>query len=120
MVGLRTCSTDKVSMAAVTGTAGSRRHATEIVMRLYFVGVLCCATLLSASAAGQQGDDFSLGGVRLQLGETEAVVRRQLEENHTITPGGLVMTKDGPYQIVGSVTFKDGKLSWATKDWTWT
>jgi hypothetical protein len=87
-------------------------------MRALLVGCLCVGAILSATITAQNGDDFSLGDVRLQLGAPEAAVRRQLDENHTITPGGFVITKNGPpYSQVGSVTFKDGKLSWATKDW---
>src|SRR4051794_28642142 len=64
-------------------------------MRACLLGLLCFAALLSTPVVAQNDDDFILGGVRLQLGTPEAVVRRQLEENHTITAGGFVTTKNG-------------------------
>jgi hypothetical protein len=87
-------------------------------MRACLLGLACFAALFSTPVVAQDSENFTLGGVRLELGAPEAVVRRQLEEHHTITSGGFVITKGGPpFSSVGSVTFKDGKLAWATKSW---
>jgi hypothetical protein len=88
------------------------------VLRFTLMVALLCAMWLSAVVIGQTADWFSLGGVSLRLGMPEAEARRLLEVNHSITARGMLITKGGPpFSVDGAVTFKNGTLSWAAKDW---
>ena len=75
---------------------------------------IACAAFLSATVGGQDSDFMIVYGVRLQLGMPESAARRQLE-GYTITDGGMVI---GGGESIGSVSFKNGRLAWATKEWT--
>lgn len=80
------------------------------------LGLVACL-LFTAFLAGQttQTDEsFVIGGAHLHIGMAEADARRQLTPD-SITPGGIVISESlGP---LGSVSFKNGRLAWATKDW---
>jgi hypothetical protein len=92
-----------------------RRTAGQLLGIFAFLGL---AAISLAGQKVQQDNSLLLGDVRLRLGMAEGTARRQLEVHHTITEGGFVITKDGPpFERVGSVSFKDGRFVWATKDW---
>lgn len=88
----------------------------------------CLATLLQmAPAKAQQERDDSqiqLGGIPLRLGMVQEDVLRTLtsayKATHVETSPGLwgVTTKNGPpFQLVGSVTFLNGRLIQVVKAW---
>lgn len=89
-------------------------------MKLIGMALLSAAVLGAASAGGQRPDTdamVSLGTVRLELGMTEAEVRRRLGIYFVVNPGGIVVTKSRPVGVVGAVEFAQGTLARVYKHW---
>jgi hypothetical protein len=92
-------------------------------MKFGFRTAAACMLLLVGYGFGraQNADSrtISLGLTTLHIGMARDSAIAALSVNYNIDDKGIVMTKKGPpYDAVGSVVFKDGRLSQVWKDWS--
>src|SRR5207253_4624630 len=99
------------------------------MLRRLRLGALTAALLVSVLVVAQTGEDsILLGSLKLTLRTSEEAIRANLPKNYTLeldtpSPGsavvtGLVFSKPGRLfdNLLGDVSFHDGKLISASKD----
>lgn len=94
---------------------------TQMRLRLVVLLLSLAVTLVGRALYAQQADLF-LAGTTVRLGMPKATVLGALEGKYNLTQtdenSWFIMEKGGPpYKHIGGLAFKDGKLSWASKDW---
>jgi hypothetical protein len=103
------------------------RSAAAMRPLLRFVRLTLCASvaLLSATTSGAQtvAPRISIGGIELQLGMPQEEALRKLSVLYRVqdlSPGSWVVLREnrGEYAPLGSITFTDDRLTFASRSWT--
>ncbi len=87
---------------------------------LFFIGFLTIAFCAYSFCQTQNKDSIEFGNTVLRLGTPKVDVLAALEKYYSVDENnGIVTTKAGPpYESVGTLIFKNGKLSEVWKQWS--
>ncbi|HKH49415.1 MAG TPA: hypothetical protein VKM72_32500, partial [Thermoanaerobaculia bacterium] len=96
---------------------------------LYLALMHFTTSLGSAQLSAEQPSNLSdeavvfLGGIEMRLGMPKAAILGALEDKYQLTNAGedswFIMEKgDPPSKVIGGIAFKEGRLSWISRDWS--
>lgn len=91
-------------------------------VRAFLTWIVVSVPLTGSLAAQDMGGSLLVGGVQLRLGMPKQQVLDTLTKHHRLSITGedewVIITKEGPpFETVGGVAFRSGKLSWISRQW---